>query len=241
MKLRPLPPIDTANFAVLPPKYRIRALRRFNQGWAPFSYKPFRRSLSDLLSIGGELLTELPKPNAAEIRKTVVRLSSSEKEEMANLGVTEALLRFRNEVTIRARFQLFFDQPIGVGHSLRFWENAVFNVNGTGTILCVDPRRKGLSREGLRFLFSTTHQRTRALDTDYGELRLGRLAFGERADGGRTATIEYFDDDELFSAEEIDNLLSDLYADWAFVCEERQAEARRSTSSFAEWFGGEAA
>ena len=91
----------------------------------------------------------------------------------------------------------------------------------------VEPRRsKGLNAEGRRFAFSMMHERIRAADEDFAEVRLTIAQFGDPSEDRRAVRLHTDAGVELYSREELEQMVASTYEMWREVLEERERKAR---------------
>jgi hypothetical protein len=126
------------------------------------------------------------------------------------------------------RAQEFFPMAMGAGRRVSFWQPMILAVDDQPLVPFIEPRRsRGLGAEGRRFAFSMMHERIRAADEDFAEVRFGIIQFGEVHEGRRPATLHTDDGVKLFSLDEMEAMVAATYEMWRDVCEEREADTRR--------------
>ena len=91
----------------------------------------------------------------------------------------------------------------------------------------INPRRKPLSVLGRRFVFSMMHEQIRVPNPDYAEIGLCICHFATAANNERSAALSFDRGVELFSFDQMQDMLDETYAIWAEVREGRIAETRR--------------
>jgi hypothetical protein len=230
VKIRPLPEIDLARIAPLPSDMKRRELGVFRLGRPPYSYRPMRNTLSDILNIEAGVF-ELPRVPWDRVAEAIARQSRSEDEEQANLQTAEGLYRFAEARDLRGRKQDFLPLAVGVGYSVSYWHSVVLIEDGHPLVPFFDPRRsRRLTPDARRFVFSMMHERIRVADPDFAGVRLGIFQFSRANDGPRRPQL-YTDEDVVpFSFDELDEMVRETYTVWQEVSEEREEEARHTAS-----------
>jgi hypothetical protein len=227
VKTRPLlPETDLARIAPLPTDLKWKALASFRVGVPPYSYKPVRTSIGDLLNLEAGMLGELPRVPFAKIAKLISERSKSDAEEQANLRVAAGL--YAQEW--RGRKEEFRPIATSIGEKLVYWTSAVLAVDGRPIVPFFNPRRDPLPRQARRFVFSIMHEQIRVANPDYKDVLLGICHFAKTKTGPRAAKLTFDTGLELFTFDQLDAMVSETYAIWNEVCAGRVAESRRRAS-----------
>lgn len=231
MKIRPLPDIDLARIAPLPPSQQRKQLEQIRFGRPPLSYGPLRACFHDIFNVQPEMFGPVDPTEWAVVEARLRRKCRSEDELKANLLVARGLHKFATNACMLGRAQEFFPLAMGTGQKVVYWLPLVLSLEGRPIVPFIDPRRsRGLTREGRRFAFSMMHERIRAADPDYEAVRFAIFQFGD-ADHDRRPPILHTDDDvALFSLEETEAMVCATYELWREVCEDRDRDARRSAT-----------
>ena len=228
MKIRPLPEIDLARIAPLTTDEKRRALEQVRLGHPPYSYAPVRAAISDVLNVQSELLGPMPHTPWGKIKAAIQKRSRSDAEEQANVRVAEGLFKFAQEREIVGRRHDFFPFQLGIGTKVVFWQPVVLTLNERAVIPFLDPRRaKGLTAKGRRFVLSVMHERIRAADPDFAAVSLAVVQFAHSDEGPRAPVIFTDEGVELFTFDELDQMVRETYELWTEVSEERTADIRR--------------
>jgi hypothetical protein len=228
VKIRLLPEIDLARIAVMSADQARVALKQMKSGWAPYSYSPTRQMLLDILNVEPGELGQASRTEWAVIERRIVRLSKSEDEKRANLAAAKALYSYSVDNDMHGRQYDFFPLALGMSAKVSYWSRAVLSLNDNPLVVFIDPRRtKGLTARGRQFVFSAMHERVRASDSDFAEVRLGIFQFINNEDGSRTSRLFADDGIPLFSFDEIGEMVRRTYEMWFEVLDEREAEVRR--------------
>ncbi|MFL9824703.1 type VI toxin-antitoxin system SocB family DNA replication inhibitor toxin [Rhodoplanes sp. SY1] len=229
MKTRPLPETDLARIAPLPADLKRAQLEHLRLGRPPYRYAPVRKSFADLLNVHSGLFGELPRTPFNLIADVIRSCSRSDDEEIANLRVAEALYNYTVEQKISGRKHEFFPMALGIGEKVVFWHSLVLALNSRPLVPFIDPRRQQtkLTKAARRFVFSMMYERIRVANPDFAHVTLGILQF-TTPDTGPRKPILYTDDGvELFSYDQLEDMVRETYAIWHEVCAERVAEARK--------------
>ena len=228
MRIRPLPEIDLARIAPLSRDEKRRALEQVRLGRPPYSYTPVRATISDVLNVQSELIGPMPRTPWEKISVAIQRKSRSEAEEEANLRVAEGLFDFVQAREIMSRRLDIFPLQLGIGTKVVFWQPVVLTLDERAVIPFLDPRRaKGLTAKGRRFVFSVMNERIRAADPDFAGVTLAIVQFTRSDEGPRTPIVFTDEGVELFTFDELDQMVRETYELWVEVSERRTAESRR--------------
>jgi hypothetical protein len=218
-----LPETDLAAFAPLPVDQKRKALQGYKQGRPPYSYKPVRQSLPDLLN----LETGLFGPSAPvpfEHIADVIRFNSRfQAEEDANIRVAAGL----HAQAWRGRRQPFPAMGTTIGQRLAYWTPVVLAIDGRPVIPFFNPRRSPLPPQGCRFVFSMMHEQIRVADPDYAAATLCICHFARTQTGPRAVRPIYDAGVDLYSFDQLQEMVAETYAIWAEVWAGRVEETRR--------------
>jgi hypothetical protein len=209
------------------PTEKRNALRQLKLARPPHSLNPMRSSIPDIMNIVAGLSPALPRTPWEVIEKQIARRCRDDSEEAVNNAVGLALYEYANEHHMRGRAQDFFSLALGLGRKLTYWSKAVIAIDDRPFIPFVDPRKSPkLSANGRRFVFSAMHEHIRAADPDFANVGLVIFQFKE-SDGKRVVVPHFETGLELFTFEQLDEMVRETYQMWIEVLEEREAEARR--------------
>lgn len=231
MKIRPLPDIDLARIAPQPEAMKRKSLEQVKGGRPPFSYRPSRSCHHDILNVQPDLFGPVDPTPWAVIEEKLARRCRSDVEFENNFRVARGLYDFASSGRIMGRKHEFFPLAMGVGHKVVFWLPMILALEGKPHAIFVDPRRNlGLNAEGRRFVFSMMHERIRAADEDFADLRLAIVRFGEPEDDRRDVKLYADRGVDLFSLDELETIVTSTYEMWREVLEEREQAARRNAT-----------
>ncbi|WP_449046016.1 type VI toxin-antitoxin system SocB family DNA replication inhibitor toxin [Paracoccus versutus] len=228
MTTRPLPDIDLARIAPQRDDMKRKSLEQMKGGFSTFSYRPVRSCFSDIFNIQPELDLGAAEPTPwavidAELRKR----SKSEEEFTYNRRVALGLHDFATSDRVFGRRQEFFPLSMGMGQKVTFWLPMILAIDEQASALFIEPRRtRGLTAEGRRFAFSMMHERIRAADEDFADVRLTIMQFGNPSDDRRAVRLHTDAGVELYSREELEQMVASTYDMWRDVLEERERKAR---------------
>lgn len=228
MKIRPLPEIDLARIAPMSRDEKRRALEQIRLGHPPYSYGPVRSTMSDVLNVQSDFIGSMPRTPWEKIAQVIQRKSRSDVEEQANLRVASGLFGFVEQKQVVSRHHDIFPLQLGIGTKVVFWQPTILRLEGRAIIPFLDPRRaKRLTAQGRRFVLSVMHERIRAADPDFADISLAVVQFALSAKGPREPAIFTDQGVDLFSFDELDQMVRETYELWTEVSEERAADVRR--------------
>ncbi len=231
MKIRRLPDIDLARIAPLARDQQRKHLEQFRYGRPPFSYAPLRACFHDIFNVQPALFGPVAPTDWVVVEETLRKKCKSEDEFIANLRVAKGLHQFTNAKQIFGRAREFFPLGMGAGQRVVYWLSMILAIDEQPLVPFIDPRRsKGLTEAGRRFAFSMMHERIRAADPDYANVRFAIFQFGDIEGDIRRPMFHTDEGIELFSIEEMETMVATTYELWREVCEERETETRRKAS-----------
>lgn len=227
--MRPLHDIDLARIAPQPDDLKRRSLDQMRSSYALFSYNPLREALHDVFNIAPELFGASVGTSWDVIERNISRKCKSEIALNSNLSVAKSLYEFVSANDVSGRADEFFPLPLGNGIKARYWENVVLTYSGSSFIPFIDPRRsKGLNAEARRFVLSMMHERIRAEDPDYKNVRLAIFQFGNGKQGERPLKLYTDQDIKLYTFHELEQMVASTYEMWRAICDQKAADIRKS-------------
>ncbi len=235
MKTRPLPSlpdIDLARIAPQPDDLKRKSLEQMKGGFSTFSYKPIRCCFSDIFNIQPDLDLGTSEPTPwSVIEAKLSKLAKSDVEFTYNKRVALGLYDFATSGRIFGRRHDFFPLQMGMGQKITLWLPMVVAIDERASAIFIEPRsNKGLTAEGRRFAFSMMHERIRAADEDFADVRLTIVQFGDLSGDRRAVKLHADEGVPLYSREELERMVASTYEMWREVFEEREIKARRRTS-----------
>ncbi|MEO1703502.1 MAG: hypothetical protein AAFR71_15770 [Pseudomonadota bacterium] len=230
--LKMLPDIDLARIAPQPDDIKRKSLEQMKGGFSPFSYKPVRSCFSDLFNIQPDLDFGIAEQTPWSVIDAELRKRSKSDEEFAyNRRVGLGLHDFATSGRVYGRKHEFFPLSMGLGRKVTFWLPMILAIDEQASALFIEPRRsRGLTAEGRRFAFSMMHERIRAADEDFAEVRLTIAQFGDPSGGRRPVRLHNDEGVNLYSREELEFMVVSTYDMWREVVEEQGREARRGAT-----------
>lgn len=227
MTIRPLPDIDLARIAPQPDELKRKSLEQMKGGRPPFSYRPFRSCFDDIFNVQPALFGPADPTPWPMIEELLRKRCRSEDELKNNLRVARGLHHFASSERIMGRKHEFFPLAMGVGRKVTYWLPMILAIEDEPHAIFIEPRRNlGLNAEGRRFAFSMMHERIRAEDEDFADVRLAIARFAD-PEGDRRAVRLYTDAGvDLYSLNELETMVASTYEMWREVVEEREREAR---------------
>lgn len=235
LKIRRLHEIDLARVALLPADEKRSRLRRHRAGRAPYSYDPARAVLLDVINAQARLPFPAPATPWDQIEARLRRAAPSDESFDANKEVTELLFALVRGHGYSAAQIDIGRMPVGVGETVAYWINAVL-VRGDEVILpFYDHRRaKGLTELGRKFVFSVMREHLAARHPDL-DARLAIFQFPQEGDD-RAIKLRLDDPSAAkLTYEQLDAAVTETYAIWREVLEERQEDARRTGTGGGFW------
>lgn len=228
MTIRPLPDIDLARIAPQRDDMKRKSLEQMKGGFSPFSYKPVRSCFDDLFNIQPELDFGRAEPTPWSVIEAELKMRCKSDDEFEfNRRVALGLHDLATSGRVFGRKHEFFPLAMGMGRKVTFWLPMILAIDEQASAIFIEPRRsRGLTAEGRRFAFSMMHERIRAADEDFAEVRLTIAQFGDPTNGRRAARLHTDEGIELYSREELELMVASTYEMWWEVLEEREREAR---------------
>lgn len=227
MKMRHLPPTDLARIAPLPTDEKVQHLRRFKLGSPPYTYAPFRLAIPDILDASGLMFESLGPTPFGEIERKIKKAKTTPDGVSQNLLVARALFSAAKSAGITARQRPFFSMSIGLVDQIRFWNDLYIVMDGRAWIPFFDARRANrLSDLGRKFVYSLQHEHIRKQDSDFAKAGLMVVQFGDDGES-RLAKLIGHGDSDLYSYEQLQEMISETYRLWIEISEERSEEVRR--------------
>lgn len=228
MTTRLLPDIDLARIAPQRDDMKRKSLEQMKGGFSAFSYKPVRSCFSDIFNVQPELDLGVAEPTPWDVIETELRKRSRSDEEFTyNRRVALGLHDFASSGRVIGRRHEFFPLSMGMGQKVTFWLPMILAIDKQASALFIEPRRtRGLTVEGRRFAFSMMHERIRAADEDFAEVRLTIAQFGDPSEDRRAVRLHSDEGVELYSRLELEQMVTSTYEMWREVLEERERKAR---------------
>ncbi len=228
MTTRLLPDIDLARIAPQRKDMKRKSLEQMKGGFSTFSYKPVRSCFADIFNIQPGLDFGAAEPTPwAVIEAELHKRSRSDEEFIFNQRVALGLHDFATSGRVYGRRQEFFPLSMGMGQKITLWLPMILAIDEQPSALFIDPRcNRGLNADGRRFAFSMMHERIRAADEDFAEVRLTIVQFGDPSDDRRAVRLHTDEGVELYSREELEHMVASTYEMWREVLEERERKAR---------------
>ncbi|MGV6876744.1 type VI toxin-antitoxin system SocB family DNA replication inhibitor toxin [Pseudochelatococcus sp. B33] len=228
MTTRLLPDIDLARIAPQRDDMKRKSLEQMKGGFSTFSYKPFRSCISDILNVQPELDLGAAEPTPwAVIEAELRKRSKSDEEFTYNQRVALGLHDFATSGRVIGRRHEFFPLSMGMGKKVTFWLPMILAIDEQASALFIEPRRtRGLTAEGRRFAFSMMHERIRAADEDFAEVRLTIAQFGDPSEDCRAVRLHTDERIDLYSREDLEQMVASTYDMWREVLEERERKGR---------------
>ena len=228
MTTRLLPDIDLARIAPQRDDMKRKSLEQMKVGFSPFSYKPVRACFSDIFNIQPDLdFGAAEQTPWAMIENELRKRCRSEEEFTFNRRIALGLHDFVASGRVYGRRQEFFPLSMGMGHKITLWLPMILAIDEQPNALFIEPRRtRGLTAEGRRFAFSMMHERIRAADEDFADVRLTIIQFGDPSNDRRAVRLYTDEGVDLYPRDQLEAMVASTYNMWWEVLEEREREAR---------------
>lgn len=240
MKTRRLSEIDLARFAALPEGGQLeRALRAYNVGGGRWSYGPVRESTADILDARTPLLGHgRPVPWPTIAAQLVRACRKGQDQAKANVEVGKVLFDAVRRMGWAAVKVEMGRLPIGFGENVCYWSDVVVEDDNGLFVPFLDHRRAhGVANASVRqIVFSMQHLWIRERNPDLMDARLAVVRFPSD-ENERGIRVDFHNESELMSYEELNRRVRTVYETWAHVSEERTRETRRTGTGGETPFG----
>jgi hypothetical protein len=229
MKIRRLSEIDLARIGPLDSSEKRHRLRLLRFGRPPHTYGPLRGQLGDILNLQPEMFGSSTEVTPWEtISAAIVKAANHDAEAKFNLAVAKSLYDFALEKNLRSYGKPISAWPVGYGQSVSYWWNLYTVLEDQPCFIFADPRISNpLTREGRKFVLSLMHERIRVPDPDFAESRLVVAQFGKGEGGARTIRLFNAAEGELYSVDQLNEMIDETYRIWIEVLHERADEERK--------------
>lgn len=230
--MRPLHEIDLARIAPLPEGRQRKELEQIRNFPPKCSYAPFRSKLHDILNVQYGMFEPVQATPWLVIEQELERVCRPS-DLNANLQVARSLHDFATNSNLVAREQNFYPLSMGAGRKVEYWLPILLSLEGRPLIPYIDPRRSHqLTTEARRFVYSMMHERIRAFDPDYADVQFAIFQFDKESEGKRKIIVNTDEGIDLFSFDQMEDMVNTTYALWREICEARELEAyHRSTGT----------
>ena len=230
-KLRRLPEIDLAKIAPLSRDEKLPRLRSFNSGGGSWSYDPARRQNYNIASPRNPLGLDVKSPAIAKIRELVRKDCYCDQQEASCIEVVDLFHDWFGKNATDAVDRKLPSMAIGSLGTVKYWENFVSQINGRPTQIFFDHRRQnGLTKLARKFVFSMMAAQAKAVDPDLiGAERL-IFCFPQEKGYPRRIVDHYCADGDLFSLEQLTQMVEETYELWKMVLAERKVEPPKRAS-----------
>lgn len=231
MKIRRLSEIDLARFVTIPKGPQLdQALRNYDAGGGAWPYDPVRASTADILGAKTPLYGPLPPLGWGKIEKQIeAACRKGDEQKRSNVQVGKVLFDESRRLQWKAVKLGMGQMPIGIGETVRYWSDLVLGDEDGAFIPFFDHRRANgiASREAKQIVFSMQNIWVRERHPDLVDARLAVVRFPVRNEM-RTMRIEFANEAELLTYEELDIRVRDVYEAWARVTDERKREPAKT-------------
>jgi hypothetical protein len=229
--MRRIPEIDLARIAVLETpeqEIRLRGLKGFRP---PHTLNPFRKAIGDIVNLQFELIGTSPSSDWVHVKREINRHCA--KGNISELRYNLAIAKVVHEFCQKSDM-LSFDKPtmpwtVGYGNSVSYWNNFYSVFDDQAAFIFFDPRLSNpLTKRARKFVFSIMNQRLRIADPDFAEANLMIAQFKKSGRWNRQISLHSSIEDDLYSEDELNEMISTTYSIWADILFEREQQARRA-------------
>lgn len=228
MKMRLLPPIDLARIMPKDVQEKRVQLRQVRFGSPLISYNPIRSCIADILNVQPGVFEARQAP-WKEISKRIASQSRHKSEFDKNIEIAKILHNYSKQQQLISYAQEFFPLKIGISTGVTFWWDLYYIEHDTPVVPFFDPRlTRGLDKDARNVVFSFMHERVRAPGTDLENAQLTIFKFPRNADDERALKIFSAEDAELYSQEQLEQMIIETYEIWEEVLRERELRVRKT-------------
>lgn len=232
MRMRRIPETDLARIAGRSEEEQRLMLRRLKGFKPPYTLNPVRKIIPDLMNVQYELLGHTSH-TAWEIIESSIRASKeTDNGKDRNIAVAKALYDFVVQNKVVSFDKPTLRWPVGFGNSVEYWQQFYSVWDSRASFVHFDPRQSNpLNKSAMRFAFSMMHERLRVEDPDFADVDLLIFRFGVLHDGGRFVKLHNARDFELYSRDDLNDMITLTYRLWADELERRVDETRWATGT----------
>jgi hypothetical protein len=232
MKIRRLSEIDLARIGPLETNEKRHRLRLLKFGRPPHTYGPLRGQLGDILNLQPEMFGSSTQATPWEnISAAILKAASHEGEAKFNLAVAKSLYDYAIEKNIRSFRKPVSAWPVGYGQAVAYWWNLYTVIEDRPAFIFADPRISNpLTRDGRKFALSLMHERIRVPDPDFADSKLIVAQFAKGENGARVIRLFDATDDDLFTVDQLNEMIDETYKIWIEVLHERADDERKKAS-----------
>jgi hypothetical protein len=229
MKIRRLSEIDLARIGPLEAAEKRHRLRQLKFGRPPHTYAPLRAQLGDILNLQPEIFGSSTAATPWEIiSAAILKASSHDGEAKFNLAVAKSLYDYAVARNVRSFRKSVSAWPVGYGQAVSYWWNLYTVIEDRPGFIFADPRISNpLTRDGRKFALSLMHERIRVPDPDFADSRLIVAQFGKGENGARVIRTFDANDDDLFTIDQLNEMIDETYRIWIEVLYEREDQERK--------------
>lgn len=230
--MRRIPETDLARIVGRPSDEQRVLLAQLKSFRPPHTLNPFRSAVADIMNVQHTMLGTSRRSSWPVIRARIEASKESEDGISRNLDVAHALFEFAERVRL-----ISYDKPVpkwsvGFGHSVEYWQQFYSVWNGAASFVYFDPRKSSpLNKRAMRFAFSMMHERLRVDDPDFADAELTIFRFGCHDDGSRFVRSFDASNVDLFSRDELNEMITLTYRLWTEELERRSTEDRKATGT----------
>lgn len=225
----PLPNVEVARLAALSKKERDEGLVELLTTKLPLLYRPVRLTYADILALRGKFEFGEPGQRApwSEIDAKIARKSRNPKEYVANRRVAKGLHRLATDRNVHGKMVEIEPYFHGIGQPIEYWSSMIIELKGYLVFPFFEPRiNNGLMSLGCRVALSVMDECLKNSYANYHNVRSAVVQFEKTRFEARRPYFTFADEVRLFSADQIDDMVEELYREWAEIWETAVIEHR---------------
>jgi hypothetical protein len=211
-------------------------LRSFKSGGGGWGYDPARAQVFNVFNPTDPMGLGARQPSLEAVLQAVRRACREDVQEVSCVEVTRLLWDWAQDFSEGAVEKQIPTLSIGQMASVRYWNNFAFKLDGKPTFIFLDHRRgKALTQLAKNFALSMMHQQIRVADPDFSDAQLAVLQFPHPRQGERYIRATFDDGVDLFSFDELQEMVQETYDIWRDINEERQENLPRAAGQDGWW------
>ncbi len=228
MKMRLLPQIDLVRAMPLSRMEKRALLQKVKFFRPTLSYRAVRAVTPDLFNVRPGCL-EPTTSCWSEIANAISSRCLHEAERMQNLAVGKQVFEDSTQRRLTGFQHQLFPLKIGISGGVVLWSDFYVVVDGVPVFPFIDPRRSnGLGPIARNVAFSLMHQRIRADGGDFASAEFAIYKFPSEGSESRRLSIYSSDGAEMYSYDDLEQMIQEVYEVWEEVLSDREAEKRRA-------------
>jgi hypothetical protein len=229
VRMRRIPETDLARITVREVDEQRILLKQLKSFRPTHTLNPFRKAVPDIVNLQHEMLGERGPTEWRHIERAISQSKESADGVSRNIEVARALYDYCAEHDFVSYAKPVPRWNVGYGNDVAFWGQFYSVWDGQAAYVHFDPRlTHQLTAKARKFVFSLMHQRLRVDDPDFSDVGLYIVAFG-RGEGARRTVIPHSAAGlELYSYDQLNDMIDTTYRLWASELAYREERVRRA-------------